>query len=317
MNQNPRSLAIGVWIIIWIKIIGVQSSLVASVNPTDCHIGDRLAVYKVVLHTYWTRELFPKHFPDWRPPAQWTKTVGRTHTSHWRLFREGELASAGVKQFVETGRSDLLTDSLDERILDAFTLPGITSGNGRSQGKFFVDGNHSIVSLITRMVPSPDWFIGLDSFSLCSGDTWIDSVTVEMNPMDAGTDNGFTFTAPNWPTEPQGEIYRITARYPAHPAGSFFYPQSSRLPPIGTIQFIKLKEYELSEVFNHEEDDHNYEILAVTKTHLKSEKNHVEMNNELSANIERERQYEVSPLPNVLSEHDRIRAKLLAKLNPK
>lgn len=37
---------------------------------------DRLAVYKVVLHTYWTRDLFPKHYPDWRPPAQWTKTFG-------------------------------------------------------------------------------------------------------------------------------------------------------------------------------------------------------------------------------------------------
>ncbi|XP_017488015.1 PREDICTED: transcription factor stalky-like, partial [Rhagoletis zephyria] len=36
---------------------------------------DRLAVYKVVLHTYWTRDLFPKHYPDWRPTAQWTKTI--------------------------------------------------------------------------------------------------------------------------------------------------------------------------------------------------------------------------------------------------
>lgn len=38
--------------------------------------SDRLAVYKVVLHTYWTRELFPKHYPDWRPPAQWSNTIG-------------------------------------------------------------------------------------------------------------------------------------------------------------------------------------------------------------------------------------------------
>lgn len=43
---------------------------------SDCTL-DRLAVYKVVLHTYWTRELFPKHYPDWRPTAQWTKTVGK------------------------------------------------------------------------------------------------------------------------------------------------------------------------------------------------------------------------------------------------
>lgn len=39
--------------------------------------SDRLVVYKVVLHTYWTRDLFPKHYPDWRPVAQWTKTVGK------------------------------------------------------------------------------------------------------------------------------------------------------------------------------------------------------------------------------------------------
>lgn len=38
--------------------------------------SDRLAVFKVVLHTYWTRDLFPKHYPDWRPPAQWSNTIG-------------------------------------------------------------------------------------------------------------------------------------------------------------------------------------------------------------------------------------------------
>lgn len=63
----------------------------------------------------------------------------------------------------------------------------------------------------------------------------------QVDPIDAGTDNGFTFTAPNWQTEPQGEAYRITAHYPAHPAGSFFYPYLKRLPPIGTFQFIKVR----------------------------------------------------------------------------
>lgn len=75
---------------------------------------------------------------------------------------------------------------------------------------------------------------------LCVGGSWIDTVTVELDPLDAGTDNGFTFTAPNWPTAPQGVIYRITSRYPAHPAGSFYYPKSKRLPPIATFQFIKV-----------------------------------------------------------------------------
>ena len=48
-----------------------------STNNNDC-LSDRLVVYKVVFHTYWTRELFPKHYPDWRPPAQWTKTIGKS-----------------------------------------------------------------------------------------------------------------------------------------------------------------------------------------------------------------------------------------------
>ncbi|KAK6635940.1 hypothetical protein RUM44_001195 [Polyplax serrata] len=37
---------------------------------------DKLTVYKVILHTFWTRDKFPKHYPDWRPPAQWSKLVG-------------------------------------------------------------------------------------------------------------------------------------------------------------------------------------------------------------------------------------------------
>nr|CAD7257082.1 unnamed protein product [Timema shepardi] len=64
-------------------------------------------------------------------------------------------------------------------------------------------------------------------------------VSLQVDPLDAGTDNGFTFTAPNWPTDPQGVVYKVTSRYPSHPAGSFYYPYMKRLPPIATFQFIK------------------------------------------------------------------------------
>ncbi|XP_050324167.1 spondin-1 [Bactrocera neohumeralis] len=320
---------------------------------------DRLAVYKVVLHTYWTRDLFPKHYPDWRPTAQWTKTLGRTHDASYALFHIGQQATAGVKQFAETGKSDLLDSIVGEQqqqqmhyqqlqqqqnaangnsfagfvptasavrggagagagersVFDEFNIPAVLVGDGRQETKFFVDSNHSMVSLMTRIVPSPDWFIGVDSFQLCVGGSWIDTVTVEMDPLDAGTDNGFTFTAPNWPTSPQGVIYRITSRYPAHPASSFFYPKSKRLPPIATFQFIKLKEYELSEVFNFAEDDRKYETVK-TQTHLEAEHDSTITNNELSASIERERQNEISAQPTSVTERDRIRSRLLAKMNP-
>ncbi|KAK3919682.1 Spondin-2 [Frankliniella fusca] len=37
---------------------------------------DKLTVYKMVMHTFWSRDRFPKHYPDWRPPAQWSKVIG-------------------------------------------------------------------------------------------------------------------------------------------------------------------------------------------------------------------------------------------------
>ena len=74
--------------------------------------------------------------------------------------------------------------------------------------------------------------------------------SLKAGPIDAGTDNGFTFTSPNWPTSPQASMFEITNEIPPHPAGSFHYPDKKSLPPIATFTFVKEKEYELSEVFN-------------------------------------------------------------------
>ena len=47
----------------------------ASANGDDCN-PETLVVYKVVFRTYWDREKFPRQYPEWRPPAQWSKLVG-------------------------------------------------------------------------------------------------------------------------------------------------------------------------------------------------------------------------------------------------
>ncbi|KYN05813.1 Galactoside 2-alpha-L-fucosyltransferase 1 [Cyphomyrmex costatus] len=113
---------------------------------------------------------------------------------------------------------------------------------------------------MARINPSPDWFVGVDSFQLCIEGNWVDAVSVELDPLDGGTDNGFTFTAANWPTKPQGIAYRITSRYPPHPAGSFYYPNLFRLPRIATLTFTKnnfkiffLREYTLTESYHEDE----------------------------------------------------------------
>ncbi|ODN04413.1 Spondin-2 [Orchesella cincta] len=183
--------------------------------------------------------------------------LGRSHNESFHLFQLGRVASEGIRIFSETGASDVL-DELSQGeggVYDEFIAPAIPKGVGRAEAEFFVDGNHSRVSLISRVVPSPDWFIGIDGYDLCSNGRWIDSVTIEVDPLDAGTDSGLTFTSPNWATEPRGAVKRLTPRQPNHPASSFYYSDRETLPPIASFQFLKVKEYELSEVFHHPETE--------------------------------------------------------------
>ena len=73
---------------------------------------------------------------------------------------------------------------------------------------------------MSKIVPSPDWFVSVDSLDLCDGGKFVDSRQLDLGPLDGGTDNGLTFTSPNWPTQPREVVFRITNNYPPHPAGT-------------------------------------------------------------------------------------------------
>ena len=63
-----------VWL--WSVLGSVLVAEALRVSKERCD-PDRLAVYSLRVQTHWSRELFPKHFPEWRPPAQWSRLVGR------------------------------------------------------------------------------------------------------------------------------------------------------------------------------------------------------------------------------------------------
>ena len=99
------------------------------------------------------------------------------------------------------------------------------------------------VSMVAKVVPSPDWFIGVDGLDLCRRSAWLDTHTVDLHPYDAGTDMGYTFTAPNWPETPPKPVIQITSQSPSHPANSFYYPDLPNLPPIGRLDFRKVRAF--------------------------------------------------------------------------
>ncbi|ETN64481.1 hypothetical protein AND_003776 [Anopheles darlingi] len=216
------------------------------VTGESCRQTGVLVFYRIKLVTSWSKKLFPKHYPEFRPPPHWSMTFGQTHNASFRLYEMKQAASVPVATFAETGQIAPLEESLAQQqdvLFDEFRLPKIRKGKGASEATFFVDGQHSSVSFMTKIVPSPDWFVGLDSFNLCSRGRWIDRMTVPLHPLDAGTSSGLTFTSPKWPTNPPGMIEQITARYPLHFASSFFYPEVKHLPPIAHVTFTKIKEY--------------------------------------------------------------------------
>ena len=57
-------------------------------------------------------------------------------------------------------------------------------------------------------MPSPDWFVGVSNVSLCAGGDWVEELRLAGTVYDAGTDNGLTFTAPNWETQPRNDILK-------------------------------------------------------------------------------------------------------------
>lgn len=50
------------------------------------------------------------------------------------------------------------------------------------------------MSLVASVIPSPDWFVGVSNYELCTGDSWLESAIYNLYPVDAGTDGGITYT---------------------------------------------------------------------------------------------------------------------------
>ncbi|KAG8175410.1 hypothetical protein JTE90_012203 [Oedothorax gibbosus] len=235
---------------VWLVFVGSCTAVYSSQCPSDV-----LVMYRMVVHMEWAEETFPKQYPLWRPPAQWSVVVGRSHNASGVLWRLGKTASDSLKVFIETGKSDLLIREGKQQkrgVLSEFFAPPVQKGVGVTEAVFFADALHSKVSAISRITPSPDWFVGVDSFDLCIGNKWLDTVSLDLEPTDGGTDNGYTFSSPKWATEPRSPISHIRSRFPDHPANSFFYPEMENLPRIAYVRFLKLKEFSLSKQMSPE-----------------------------------------------------------------
>ncbi len=172
------------------------------------------ATYKVTFTTVWTNTTFPTMFPS---GAHFSGLIGGTHNEQIKFWETGQMATDGIESMAETGSKSSLSAEVNAAIADGkaeFELSGAgNSAAGTVDLEFDINETYPLVTLVSMVAPSPDWFVGVSDLSLfdaAAGD-WMDTVTVDLKVYDAGTDSGSTFTASNAGTQPADPIALLTS----------------------------------------------------------------------------------------------------------
>lgn len=170
------------------------------------------ATYEVRFTAEWSQSTHPVSFPN---NAHFSPLIGGTHGPDVVFWEPGALASPGIESMAETGAVATLRNEVQAAINNA-TAWGVLQGGdipvspGERTLMFTVDTGYPLVTLVSMIAPSPDWFIGVHGLSLRENGVWADEVTAELWPYDAGTDSGVNYTSPNADTNPAEPIHLLT-----------------------------------------------------------------------------------------------------------
>ena len=182
----------------------------------------------------WSQATHPN---DWPFDAHYSGLIGGTHNDRVTFWQEGQLASTGIQFMAEIGRKNPLDQEVGAAIAAGnaqFLLSGDgLGGSPRSVSLEFQIGiNFPLVTLVTMVAPSPDWFVGVSGLSLLQNGQWADEVVATLFPWDAGTDSGVTYSAGNLATNPPQPIRRLTG-FPVAVNGT--------VAPFGTMTFKRVR----------------------------------------------------------------------------
>jgi hypothetical protein len=189
-------------IAVWILIISIPA--IGSAQSE--------AEYTVRFDATWSEQTHPIDFPE---NPHFSGLIGGTHHGGISFWSEGTLASPGIESMAETGSKLLLQGEIQDAI-DMGTAAAIISGGGipLSPGSvsatFTIEETHPLVTLVSMLAPSPDWFVGVAGLSLREGGEWVPTKVVDLVVYDAGTDSGTNYGSPNQPTMPPIPIYEKT-----------------------------------------------------------------------------------------------------------
>jgi hypothetical protein len=175
--------------------------------------------------------------------AMFSPIAFASHNEFYDMWRPGERASQGVKDVAETGDTTELWEELKSlqkagKVYD-FNKTGIVAHNENVSIIVHLNYEFRLVSLISMIFPSPDWFVGVYSLDLYSHETgrWSTYRKLNLYAWDAGTDSGTNFTSPNYPTDPRQNISLLVADHldSSFPLQLECYPEMCYVPKFGEV----------------------------------------------------------------------------------
>jgi hypothetical protein len=195
--------------------------------------GPGNARYRVEFTASWSAQTHPMNFP---PGPHFSGLIGATHNSDISYWMNGAIASPGIEQMAETGAKTLLQQEImasinmgaSENLLSG---GGIAMSPGSRQMEFDISDTHPLVTLVSMIAPSPDWFVGVHGLNLIQNGDWVNDMTVDLYPYDAGTDSGADYVSPNLNSMPAEPIARITGAPLLN---------GDTVPPLGTFSFQRI-----------------------------------------------------------------------------
>jgi len=215
-------------------LTGVPAAILPGTPPEEPEIS-ATARYRVRFNATWSAATHPNDFPS---TPHFSGLIGGTHNDQVNFWDPGQNATPGIKSMAETGGQSLLANEVRAAI-QAGTAERVILGGGigRSPGLvslvFEISRDYPLVTLVSMIAPSPDWFVGVHDLNLLESGDWFESLTRELHPYDAGTDSGVSFNSANAPTVPPQPIRRITER----PLGN-----GRTAAPLGTFTFTRIQE---------------------------------------------------------------------------
>ena len=197
------------------------------------------AEYAITFDATWSAETHPhpdgnENFPG--SSAHFSPLIGAVHAADISLWQPDALASAGIEQMAETGGTSALRSEIGIAVDAGDALAVVSGGGPDSPGMTTIDGvtvteDFPVITLVTMIAPSPDWFVGVNGLSLLDGNgEWQDEVVVTLYPYDAGTDSGADYGSANEESEPADPIGSLRNQFPFSDA------------PIGTFTFQRIGE---------------------------------------------------------------------------